>query len=116
MALVYRPITGRFLNVDGSPKHGYIEFTPTTSLVSSVDQAIIPLGTIRMDLDVDGYINGQLACTDSPGVNPAGWLWAVEEKVPNGELWWMEVPTGDLSTYDIIFSKVPGLAPPKYQI
>lgn len=115
MALVYRKITGRYLNIDGSPKFGYIEFRPTIEMVSA-GEAILPLHTVQMFLDPDGYINGELACTDSPDVVPTGWLWTVEEKVENGTIWWMELPQGDMSTYNIIASKVPGLAPPGYQI
>jgi len=115
MALVYRPVTGRFLNIDGTPKHGYVEFTPTIDLVSA-GEAIIPLDTVPLYLDADGYISGVLACTDSPGVVPTGWLWSVEEKVENGNIWWMNLPTGDGSPYDILGAKVPGLAPPGYQV
>lgn len=115
MALVYRPIFGRFLNVDGTPKHGYVEFTPTVDMVS-VGEAIIPLHTVRMDLDVTGRIEGDLACTDSPNVFPIGWLWNVEEKIENGTVWWMQLLQGDLSPFDIISSKVPGVPPPGYQI
>lgn len=114
MSLVYRDVTGRYLNVDGSPKYGYIEFTPSIDMVSA-GEAILPLHTVTMYLDPDGYISGSLACTDSPGVIPTGWLWSVEEKVENGTVWWMTVPQG-AGSYDIIANKVPGLAPPAYAV
>ena len=85
MALVYRDVTGRYLNVDGSPKFGYVEFTPSVDMVSQ-GEAILPLHTITMYLDADGYITGELACTDSPSVIPTGWIWSVEEKVENGTI------------------------------
>lgn len=116
MALVYRTITGRFINIDGTPKQGYIEFTPTIDMVSA-GEGILPLHTVSMLVDSTGRISGSLACTDSPGVSPTGWLWSVEEKVEQGNIWWMNLPTtGGTDPYDIIASKVPGLAPPGYQI
>lgn len=115
MALTYRPITGRFLNVDGTPRVGYIEFTPTTDLVKS-GTAILPLTTVSMTIDKDGYINGSLLCTDIPGLIPTGWVWSVEEKVEYGEVWWFALPVSNLSVFDITSVKSPGLAPPSYGI
>jgi hypothetical protein len=114
VALVYRPITGKFVDINLNPVRGRVLFTPVVNLVSAGDESIIPISPVSFDIAADGTISGELACTDSPDVVPENWLWNVEEKFHNGDVWWLALPQDDLSEFDIINSKAPGIAPPSY--
>jgi Collagen triple helix repeat (20 copies) len=115
MAIPTRPVFAVYLNPDGTPKHGYVEFT-LTSETSVSNTAIIPVGTIRAYLDPTGRIDADLIVTDDPAVAPAGLIWSVEEKIENGNVWYVAVPKGDSSPLDLTTLFVPGLRPPGYGI
>lgn len=115
MAIPTRPVFAVYLNPDGTPKHGYVEFT-LTSETSVSNTAIIPVGTIRAELDSTGRIDADLLVTDDPSVAPAGLIWSVEEKIENGNVWYVAVPQGDGSPVDLTTLFVPGLRPPGYGI
>ncbi len=111
MTLPKRPVFAVYLNPDGTPKHGYVEFS-LTSEVNVSNTAIIPVGTIRADLDSTGRIDAELLVTDNAGVMPTGLVWCVEEKIHNGNVWYVAIPTGDMSPIDLTTLFVPGAKPP----
>lgn len=111
MAIPTRHVFAVYLNPDGTPKSGYVEFT-LTSEVNVSNQAIIPSGTISAELDATGRIDADLIVTDDAFVLPAGVTWCVEEKIENGNVWYVAIPTGDLSPIDLTTLFVPGAKPP----
>lgn len=111
MTIPTRHVFAVYLNPDGTPKTGYVEFT-LTSEVNVSNQAIIPSGTISAELDATGRIDADLIVTDDAFVLPAGVTWCVEEKIENGNVWYVAIPTGDLSPIDLTTLFVPGAKPP----
>lgn len=105
LTLLMRTVVGTYLNPDGSPKLGYIEFTPTHDLVERPG-ARIPSTTIRVDLDSLGAFTVQLLATDVVTIEPSGWKWAVDEKIQGGSTWFLDVPTG-ATPLDISYIYVP---------
>jgi hypothetical protein len=87
----YRVVTGTYLNPDGSPKKGYIEFSPTSTLIERPGAHLSQV-TMRADL-VDGAFSIELLCTDSTNIEPIGWKWFVDEKIDNGSAWYLTLPT-----------------------
>lgn len=115
MALPTRHVYAVYLEADGSPKTGYVEFSLTSS-VNIANTAIIPVSTVRADLDDTGRIDADLIVTDDPLVTPQGLIWAVDEKIENGNVWYLAVPLGDGSPLDLTNVWTPGLPPPGYTI
>lgn len=113
--LIYINIFGYYYEPDGvTPKQGYIEFTPSSKLAHP-DVGIVPISTIRANLDVDGRFDAVLLATNDPDIQPSGWLWVVDEKVKNGNVWYLGIDKDgpdplDLTTVIVL----PPLDPPAY--
>lgn len=100
-----RTVVGTYLNPDGSPKSGIVEFTPTHDLVERPG-ARIPPSTIVAVLDQTGAFTTQLLVTDNASIEPAGWKWFVDEKIQDGTQWYLEVPTA-VGSLDISYVFIP---------
>lgn len=111
MSIPTRHVTATYLKVDETPCDGYIEFTLITEAVID-DVAIIPISTVTAKLDATGKMDADLLVSDDPSVMPQGLYWCVEEKIDNGNVWYMQVPKGDGSTLNLGDLYVPGLVPP----
>lgn len=105
MFLTYRTVVGRYLNIDGTPRLGYLEFTPTAYLLRR-GFAIVPISVERVELSNDGSFSIDLAVTDDTAWLPNGWKWTVEEKLENGRIWYLDIPSG-VGSLDITQSYVP---------
>jgi hypothetical protein len=103
-----RTVIGTYLNPDGTPKSGYIEFTPTHELVERPG-ARIPPTTVMAALDNAGSFTVQLLVTDNASIEPAGWKWLVDEKIKDGSTWYLEVPTA-VGSLDISYVFIPNSA------
>lgn len=113
-ALPTRHVFAVYLNPDGTPKTGYVEFSLTTDInISNV--AIIPVATVRASLDKNGRIDADLITSNDPQVQPQGLMWCVDEKIENGNVWYVNIPTGS-TPIDLTTLWVPGAVPPAYGI
>lgn len=92
MALTYRTVTGTYINPDGTPKRGTIEFSPTSTLIERPGKHISQ-ATIKAQLDELGAFSVDLLCTDIANIEPVDWKWVVDEKIENGSVWYLDVPT-----------------------
>lgn len=111
MPLPTRPAYLVYVNSDGTPEKGYIEFTMSNDIVVN-GVGIVHVDTVRRYLDVNGRVDVDLIVTDSPAVSPVGLYWLIEEKIPNGNVWYTEVPIGDGSPLNLAPFYVPGIEPP----
>lgn len=110
-----RPVYAIYQNSDGTPKYGYVEFTMATD-VNVLGVGIIQMDTIVAELDEDGRVDANLIVSDNPNVTPQGLVWCVEEKIENGNVWYLNVPQGDGSPFNYGGAYIPGLEPPGYPI
>ncbi|MEV7501741.1 phage tail protein [Streptomyces sp. NPDC093018] len=79
-------ITGRFLSPDGRPLSGTVTFRAPTQ-ITFPDADVILGGPVVAQLDAQGQISATLPATDAPGMDPAGWSYAVAEQL-------VGIPTG----------------------
>ncbi|MFC8271675.1 phage tail protein [Streptomyces sp. NPDC057271] len=73
-------ITARYLNPDGGPMSGSVEFRPP-SLLTHAESDVFVGGPTRATLDAEGRISVVLPATDLPGWNPVDWTYHVTEKL-----------------------------------
>jgi hypothetical protein len=105
MARTYRTVIGTYLTPEGTPKQGYIEFTPTHELVERPG-ARIPPTTVSAPLDENGQFSIDLIITENATIEPTGWKWLVDEKIKDGRTWYLEVPDS-ASPLDISYVFIP---------
>lgn len=70
---------GRYLETDGTPLEGYIDFTPSADhLIANTgdDSAVILPAPVRLYLE-QGELTGELPATDDPAWNPTDWQYIV---------------------------------------
>ena len=73
------PVTGTFLDLQGNPCTGYIEFCSSQTLV--IDGQVVVPAKIRAELDANGHIAVMLPATDDPDLAPyTGWVYTVRER------------------------------------
>lgn len=80
-------IVGTYVDYNGDPLSGTIEFSTTTRVVSAgTSTAVLPavvIGTLNASGQLkaeDGVATLKLASTDDPDGTPVGWTWKVTEK------------------------------------
>lgn len=82
------PVTGTWVNLDGSPASGQISFTANvpsgTFLTDSGANVLILPMTITAKLDSQGSVSVSLPATDDPDISPAGFTYTVTEKLSTG--------------------------------
>lgn len=72
-------VTGRYVNVDGTPAQGTVTFQAVTRLRSSGTATSILPSSVVAALDGTGYLSAQIPATDDPDITPPGWAWQVSE-------------------------------------
>lgn len=89
------PITGKYLNVDGSPKSGRIVFTIMERVYSADGTTIYPAGgQVSVDLQPNGTISTTFPAADDPDIMPSDWTVKVDEKLSdNSGLTYYIAPT-----------------------
>jgi len=89
VTLAYITVRGTYRDPDTlTPKVGYIEFRPNVPLSTSYG-AILYSSPLQATLDANGFFEVQLLACDNIDVFPYGWYWAVDEKVENGNNWYL---------------------------
>lgn len=73
-------VTGKYLNLDGSPASGEVEFLASTVLVNQqANERIFPV-TFTSTL-VGGAFSISLPSTNDPDISPTGWFYTVTERI-----------------------------------
>ena len=99
-------ITGRYVNLDGTPVQGVVTFTGKASATVTASRTMVVSNTITATLDADGAFAVPLVATDAADLRPNGWTYTVKEDFDGGRTFEMAVPlsaklTGiDLSMVD----------------
>ena len=80
------PVTGKWLNIDGTPKSGKIKFTLSQRIIASDGTAIYPRGgSMLATLGTEtGSISVNFPASDDPNISPTGWSIKVEEQLSDG--------------------------------
>jgi len=108
--LTYITVTGTYLRPDGiTPKIGYVEFRPTVPLSVS-GTGVIVSEPLRAQLDINGHFEIELLSTgaiDNPDLSPTGWLWFVDEKIQNGNIWYLGCDSSGPDPFDISYGFYP---------
>ena len=102
-----RTLMGTWTGPDGTPAAGRVRFVPSARLVDrdgltapELGRRVILPTAIETTLDPDdGFLSVDLLCTDTEGVEPAGWVWEAREVldgVPprDQRVWRFEHPAG----------------------
>lgn len=74
-------LTGTYVDAEGNPRQGRIEFTPDVNrVISKGEDVIVTSKTIGVDLDANGHFEIVLPATDDPDIVPLNWTYKVVEK------------------------------------
>lgn len=76
--------------IDGSPAHGYVEFTPNTTLMDT-NSIAFSVDPIVVKLDDNGRVDVSLLSNDNVDIFPDNWSWTIQEKIEGGGLWWFQL-------------------------
>src|SRR5450756_2177702 len=91
-------VTGTLLDPDGTPATGAITFTPSVPVLY-VGAAIVVLpGIVNVPIMAGGVFTAVLPATDDTAGNPAGWTYAVVERVNAGRAFSMQLLAANGST------------------
>lgn len=117
------PVTGKWLNIDQSPKSGKIRFTLTARVIMTDGTAIYPRGgTITATLGAEtGSIATAFPASDDPNIAPTGWKVKVEEQLTDGsgQTYYIEPKLADLPdgvnlNLVVVADDAPATPPPVY--
>lgn len=113
MALHYKTCTIQYAaKTDGTPATGYVEFKPNTVLTETDTGIILNDYAIVGYLDETGKVTVSLLVCDSPGVEPTGWSWNIEEKIDGGSVWWFQIFDSMEEPINLKDLYIPGSVPP----
>jgi hypothetical protein len=82
-------LTGTYLTPAGDPvlvREGcpaQVTFTPNTVITDGTGKVIFSTRPVIALLNAEGQFSITLACTDNADLNPAGWVWNVNEEIPD---------------------------------
>lgn len=106
-----RSVVATYLEADGSPAEGAVDFEPTAALLDTgADDVVLP-APVRVVLSTAGMLTLSLVCTDAATVTAsspldadapvADWSWRVTERIKGGRTYLRTLPTGDGSTVSL---------------
>jgi peptidoglycan/xylan/chitin deacetylase (PgdA/CDA1 family) len=90
-------VTGRFVDITGSPITGSVDFTPTpVALVDATAKTIIVGKKVTVTLSATGSFSVVLPATDDPDINPVSWTYKVVENFTGGRTYNIDAPMGQI--------------------
>jgi hypothetical protein len=96
-------VTGTYVDGEGNPLTGTVQFTPSSALADPADQLVIRQLPVTAVLSAEGTISCPLYATDNAALAPSGWTWTVTEAI--GSLpeatWQFALPHASGATQDI---------------
>lgn len=110
--LTLRAVEGTYLNLDGTPLTGTVEFTISPVLTDPSAKVVIIPTPLIAKLDAQGHFSKMVLTTDDPDASPTGFRYKVVERFTGatGRTFYLDVP-GD-STEPIDLSSVATTLPP----
>lgn len=94
-------VTGTYVDLQGVPVKGNVNFTPRTNLINSSAAVTLVASTITATLDNNGHFSVVLPITDDPDLNPIGFSYLVQESFTGGRTFDILIPQGGAPVIDI---------------
>lgn len=110
--LTLRAVEGTYLNLDGTPMTGTVEFTIEPVLTDPTAKVVIVPTALIAKLDADGHFSKTILTTDDPDTDPTGFRYKVVEQFngASGRTFYLDVPGGSVDPIDL--STVTVSSPP----
>lgn len=110
--LTLRAVEGTYLNLDGTPLTGSVEFTIEPILTDPTAKVVIVPTPLIAKLDANGHFSKMVLTTDDPDTDPTGFRYKVVEKFTGavGRTFFLDVPGNSAEPIDL--STVATSAPP----
>lgn len=81
----YKTVSGAYVGPDGAPVAGAaLRFIPSTTVADAAGNVVVPPLPITVLTNGAGAFSVDLAVTDDPDTQPAGWTWRLSELFPGG--------------------------------
>ena len=75
-------VTGTYLNSDGSPCAGTVEFIPSPCYLNNAGADVTIIGQrVTATLDEDGFVSAELIATDDTDLSPGAWSYRVRVRL-----------------------------------
>ena len=97
-------ITGTFVQADGSPATGVVEFAPSVAVGDGPTVLLPAPCSITLD---HGSFAVTLPATDDPAYTPAGWVWQATERIRGGREPYHFTLTADTDYWDLTVAHPP---------
>ena len=103
MTLNLVTLQGTYLDGEGNPLSGELQFTPSAQLADTVDSQVLRQVSVTATLDDNGHFSATLYATDNANITPAGWCWILKELITGlpAYSWNFFLPYASGSTQDI---------------
>ena len=106
-----RQVIGTYEAPDGSPVAGQVRFQPSTTVLDSAGNVVVPPTPLLVTLNASGAFAIDLLVTDAVGTSPTGWTWDVKELFAGGRSWSFQLPSVTVEPVQI-GSLAPAIATP----
>lgn len=104
-------VTGTLLSYGGVPMPGSVVFTPSVQVTDVTGNVILTPQPIIVPL-VNGTFSVVLPCTDDPTLNPTGFTYYVDERVPDGTQYSISIPRSLGASVDLShLAQIPAVTP-----
>lgn len=74
-------VEGDFIDAQGEPREGMVDFVPTSWMQSPLDNLIVSPVPVSVPLDAEGHFEVSLIANDDPDIQPQGVLYSVTERI-----------------------------------
>ena len=113
MALTKVTLTGTFIDGEGRPLCGSVQFVPSAPLVDTTDELLMRQFGCSVTLSEEGTFSVELISTDNTNLLPSGWCWLIKECFPGiaPNLWAFFLAYGSGSTQALSSLEPVAVAP-----
>ena len=81
MSLNKVTVTGTYIDGEGDPESGMLQFAPSAPLTDATDSKVVRQTQVTVTLSGSGTFTAELYATDNPDLVPAGWCWTIREYI-----------------------------------
>ena len=99
MSLNKVTVTGTYVDGEGNPLSGTLQFAPSAPLADSTDMKVVRQAQVSVTLSAQGTFSAALYATDDASLVPSGWCWTVKESISGlpAALWNFFLPASPAS-------------------
>ena len=99
MSLNKVTVTGTYVDGEGNPLSGTLQFAPSAPLADSTDMKVVRQAQVIFTLSAQGTFSAALYATDDASLVPSGWCWTVKESISGlpAALWNFFLPASPAS-------------------